>query len=58
MIDKYREIVLYEINNGWILKIVKPDNPNEINQISYESFYCKNYNEINKILKEEIKEKL
>ena len=40
------------------LIIVKPDNPNVINQISYESFYCKNYNEINKILKEEIKEKL
>ena len=43
MIDKYKEITIFEVENGWILKVLNPENPCLINQVSYIStFYSDN----------------
>lgn len=55
MIDKYKEINIYEIENGWLVKILPSDSTREMNQVAYTSHYCKDYAEVNKILKKEIK---
>lgn len=40
MIDKYRKIVIYEVENGWIVKFVPPEKPNTLEQTSFTSVYC------------------
>jgi len=39
MIDKYKEIVLFEVENGWILKLTGPENPGKVTQIAYTSTF-------------------
>ena len=46
MIDKYKELIIYEIENGWILKVVEPTDPTEANQISCISTHHKDVNSL------------
>lgn len=52
MIDKYREITIYEVENGWIFKTLPSENPNNVNQVAYISTYCKDIDSLIEKLKE------
>lgn len=39
MYDKYKEITIFEIENGYILKTTNATNPKNINDPQYESIY-------------------
>jgi len=51
MIDIYREIDLFEVENGWIIKIVEPIDPHRVDQPSYKSIYCKDMDSVIEKLK-------
>jgi len=52
MIDKYIEITIFEVENGWILKTSPPEKPNEVNQVAYLSTYCEDVDSLVKKVKE------
>lgn len=54
MINKYREITLFEIENGWVLRITPVDNPANSTQAEVESTYCKDDEDLLKVLEEKL----
>lgn len=40
MTFKYKKLVIHEIENGFVLKEIKPENPKAINQPDFVAFYC------------------
>lgn len=53
--NKYREFVIYEIENGWILRTVPKDDPTKIDQPDFISKYCKDEKDLLKTLEEVLK---
>lgn len=53
-INKYKDFIIYEIENGWILKTVPRDDPSEPNQIEFISTYCKTTEDLFKLLEVEM----
>ena len=56
MRDKYKYYEVFELENGWLLKINYPANPLETSQeISHRSYYCKDVEglleKLNKLIK-------
>jgi len=52
MIDKYKYCEVFELENGWLLKINYPTNPLETSQeISHRSYYCKDVEDLLEKLK-------
>lgn len=39
MIDGYLFFEVFELENGWLLKVTYPDNPKAFNPVSYRSYY-------------------
>ncbi len=54
-VTKYREFVIYEIENGYLLKTIPADDPSEPNQIECISTYCKTTHDLFKLLEMEMK---
>lgn len=54
MYDKYKEFIIFEIENGWILKVEKPVNPGELNNVSYESTFYPDKEKLLEALKKEL----
>jgi len=52
MINKYKTITLFEIENGWIIRIEYPDKPQEPTQESHISKHCPNKESLIKELNE------
>ena len=46
MIDKYSIISIYQIDNGWVVKVEEPECPNLVNQVSYISTFFKTLEEV------------
>lgn len=57
MLDKYKEITIFECENGWIVKEVQPDTPNEFNQVAYTSTFCKDADSLIELIKEIVRNK-
>jgi len=56
MRDKYRYYEVFELENGWLLKINYPTNPLETSQqISHKSYYCKDVEDLLEKLNKSIK---
>lgn len=53
--NKYREFVIYEIENGYILRVIPDDNPGIVNQSDCTSTYYKDTEALLKALKEILK---
>lgn len=52
MVEKYREIIIYEVENGWILKFIPAENLKELDRPSFTSTYHKDVDSLNKKIKE------
>lgn len=50
--NKYKELIIYQIENGWIIKYVPPDNPAIANNLDCISTYCKNIVDLIKKIQE------
>lgn len=52
MIEKYSQLDIYEIENGFILKYIPKDNPNNTNVNSFISIYYRDVDSLTKKIKE------
>lgn len=52
MVEKYREIIIYEVENGWILKFIPAENPKKPNVPSCTSTYHKDVDSLTEKIKE------
>jgi len=43
---KYRQVEIFEIENGFIFKEIEPDNPKIVNQKIFLTTYCKDVDSI------------
>lgn len=57
MIDKYGEIDIYELENGYVLKRIDPTIPHSTSQPAYTSEYCKDVDSLVEQIKEILNKK-
>lgn len=57
MIDKYLAMEIFEIENGWVIKVQYPDQVNVPNPTAYITYYCNNVDSLVDKIKEICKEK-